>query len=150
MNTLIPPPLVTASLCALMWWIDHQTQTLRIDKAANKPLAIAVLVIALGLMVATVIEFWRHRTTINPMKPSSTSSLVTTGVLRLSRNPIYLGDALLLIAWMLWLHSITAIAALPIFVAYITKFQIESEEAALRAKFASQFQEYCASVRRWI
>jgi protein-S-isoprenylcysteine O-methyltransferase Ste14 len=150
MNTLIPPPLVTASLCALIWWIDQQTQTMRIDTEANKPLAIAVLVIALGLMLATVIEFWKQRTTINPMKPSSTSSLVTTGVLRLSRNPIYLGDALVLIAWTLWLHSITAVIAIPIFVAYITKFQIEPEEAALRAKFASQFQAYCASVRRWI
>jgi protein-S-isoprenylcysteine O-methyltransferase Ste14 len=78
------------------------------------------------------------------------SALVTTGVQRFSRNPIYLGDVLLLAAWALWLHSITALIALPLFVAYITKFQIQAEEAALRSKFAEQFTNYCGSVRRWV
>jgi protein-S-isoprenylcysteine O-methyltransferase Ste14 len=150
MNTLIPPPIVTASFCALMWWIDQQTQAMRIVTSANKPLAIAILAIALGLMTATVIEFWKHRTTINPMKPSSTSHLVTTGVLKLSRNPIYLGDALLLLAWALWLNSIVAIILLPLFIAYLSKFQIQPEEAELRSKFTNEYSEYCALVRRWI
>jgi protein-S-isoprenylcysteine O-methyltransferase Ste14 len=133
-----------------MWWLDQQTQTMRIHTQVNKPLAIVLVVIALGLMIATVIEFWKQRTTVNPMKPNATSALVTTGVLRFSRNPIYLGDVLLLAAWALWLHSITALIALPPFVAYITKFQIQPEEAALRSKFAEQFTNYCGSVRRWL
>jgi protein-S-isoprenylcysteine O-methyltransferase Ste14 len=150
MNTLIPPPIVTASFCALMWWLDQQTQTMRIQTSVNKPLALALLAIALGLMAATVFEFWKHRTTINPMKPSSTSRLVTTGILKFSRNPIYLGDVLLLVAWALWLHSVIALITLVPFVAYLTKFQIQPEEAALRAKFANQYIDYSALVRRWI
>jgi protein-S-isoprenylcysteine O-methyltransferase Ste14 len=133
-----------------MWWLDQQTQTMRIHTVANKPLAIALLLMALGLMAATVFEFWKHRTTINPMKPSSTSHLVTTGILKFSRNPIYLGDVLLLIAWALWLHSITAIIMIAPFTAYLTKFQIQPEEAALRAKFANEYFDYCVLVRRWI
>jgi protein-S-isoprenylcysteine O-methyltransferase Ste14 len=150
MNTLIPPPIVTASFCALMWWLDQLTQTMRIQTSVNKPLALALLAIALGLMAATVFEFWKHRTTINPMKPSSTSHLVTGGILRFSRNPIYLGDVLLLIAWALWLNSVTAIVMLAPFIAYLTKFQIQPEETELRAKFANQYSDYCALVRRWI
>jgi protein-S-isoprenylcysteine O-methyltransferase Ste14 len=150
MNTLIPPPIVTASFCALMWWIDQQTQAMRVVTGVNKPLAIALLAIALGLMTATVIEFWKHRTTINPMKPSTTSHLVTTGVLKFSRNPIYLGDALLLLAWAIWLNSVISVLTLTLFVAYLSKFQIQPEEAELRSKFTNEYFKYCALVRRWI
>jgi protein-S-isoprenylcysteine O-methyltransferase Ste14 len=133
-----------------MWWIDQQTQAMRVVTGVNKPLAIALLAIALGLMTATVIEFWKHRTTINPMKPSTTSHLVTTGVLKFSRNPIYLGDALLLLAWAIWLNSVISVLTLPLFVAYLSKFQIQPEEAELRSKFTNEYFKYCALVRRWI
>jgi protein-S-isoprenylcysteine O-methyltransferase Ste14 len=150
MNTLIPPPIVTASFCALMWWLDQQTQTMRIHTLANRPLAIALLAIALGLMAAAVFEFWKHRTTVNPMNPGLTSTLVSTGVFRFSRNPIYAGDALLIVAWAIWLNSITALISLPLFIAYISKFQIQPEEVMLASKFKEQFTNYCKSVRRWV
>jgi protein-S-isoprenylcysteine O-methyltransferase Ste14 len=150
MNTLIPPPIVTATLAALMWWINQQLPELQLTGKFNKPLAYVLVLIALGLMLATVIEFWKLRTTVNPMKPGNTLALATNGVMRLSRNPIYLGDAILLVAWSIWLGSLVALIALPIFVIYINRFQIEPEERALRLKFSTQFERYCNSVRRWI
>jgi protein-S-isoprenylcysteine O-methyltransferase Ste14 len=150
MNTIIPPPLVTAFASSLMWWVHKQTPNMQLHSIANKPLAIALGLIALGLMLATVVEFWRVGTTVNPLKPTNTSSLVTSGVLRLSRNPIYLGDVLLLVAWATWLGSISALIVVPIFMAYITQFQIKPEEKALGSKFSQEFDEYCKSVRRWI
>jgi protein-S-isoprenylcysteine O-methyltransferase Ste14 len=101
-------------------------------------------------MAAAVFEFWKHRTTVNPMNPGLTSTLVSTGVFRFSRNPIYAGDALLIVAWAIWLNSITALISLPLFVAYISKFQIQPEEVMLASKFKEQFTNYCKSVRRWV
>jgi protein-S-isoprenylcysteine O-methyltransferase Ste14 len=150
MNTLIPPPIVTATLAAVMWWITQQLPELQFRSMFNKPLAYVLVLIALALMLATVIEFWKLRTTVNPMKPGNTSELATAGVMRLSRNPIYLGDAILLGAWSFWMSSPIALIAMPIFVIYINRFQIEPEERALRTKFSTQYESYCNSVRRWI
>jgi protein-S-isoprenylcysteine O-methyltransferase Ste14 len=150
MNTLIPPPIVTATLAALMWWITQQLPKLQFHTMFNKPLAYLLILIALGLMLATVLEFWKLRTTVNPMKPGNTSKLATDGVMRLSRNPIYLGDAILLVAWSLWLGSPVALFVMPMFILYINRFQIDPEERALLAKFSTQYEGYCNLVRRWI
>ena len=100
--------------------------------------------------VAGIIEFRRARTTVNPMTPGASSSLVERGIYRHTRNPMYLGMALVLLGWAIWLGGVAAVAALPVFTLYMTRFQIVPEERFLEAKFGQTFVAYRGRVRRWL
>lgn len=113
---------------------------------------IATVLVALGIAVALagVVAFRRKRTTVNPLDPGASTSLVSSGIYRVSRNPMYLGFLLALAGWAAYLSNSGAAIFLPAFVAYMTRFQIKSEERALLAKFGSEFMQYLARVRRWL
>jgi len=150
MNLLVPPPVVLALIAAAMRGIDRGLDTGRIAFTGQAPLAVALLAAGGGLMVAAAASMFAARTTINPMKPARASKLVTGGVFRWSRNPIYLGDVLILAALAVWLGQIANLALLPVFVAYIGRFQIRPEERALAARFGAEYAAYRARVRRWL
>ncbi len=84
------------------------------------------------------------------MKPDTASSVVTAGIYRATRNPMYLGLALALAGWAMYLSNLVALLIVPAFVAYMTQFQIKPEERTLLAKFGPGFAAYMAAVRRWI
>jgi len=150
MNLLVPPPVVLALVAAAMWGIDRWLDTGRVAFTWQVPLAVALLVAGAGLMVAAAAALIAARTTINPMKPARASRLVTGGVFRWSRNPIYLGDLLILAALAVWLGQVANLALLPMFVAYIDRFQIWPEERVLAARFGAEYAAYRARVRRWL
>lgn len=150
MNLLIPPPVVLAIIAAAMWGINRWFDAGRITSSLQAPVAVAFLAGGVVLMAAAVASFVAARTTINPLKPSRTSRLVTGGVFRFSRNPIYLGDLLILAAVAVWLGQIANVALLAVFVGYIDRFQIRPEERALSTLFGTQYAAYCARVRRWL
>lgn len=150
MNLLIPPPLVVAILAAAMWGVNRSFDAGRITSNLQDPLAIALLVVAVLLMAAAVAPFVTAKTTINPLRPSNASKLITGSVFRYSRNPIYLADLLLLAALTVWLGHLANIVWLVVFVVYINRFQIRPEEAALQALFGAEYATYCARVRRWL
>jgi protein-S-isoprenylcysteine O-methyltransferase Ste14 len=104
-----------------------------------------VLFDGLGLLA-----FRAARTTINPMAPQRTRALVTGGVYRITRNPMYVGMALLLSAWAVALGSTWALAGPLGFMLFITRFQIRPEEQALHALFGETYAAYCRRVRRWL
>ncbi len=97
-----------------------------------------------------LLAFRASRTTVNPLRPQRAAALVTHGVYRVTRNPMYVGMALLLLAWALYLSAWLALAGPIVFVLYITRFQILPEERALRARFGDAFTRYAAQVRRWL
>ena len=99
--------------------------------------------------IAGVIAFRRSRTTVNPLHPEQATALVTRGVYRLSRNPMYAGMLLLLLAWATRLSNTAALAGPLLFALYITRFQIIPEERALTALFGEKYAAYRAKVRRW-
>lgn len=150
MSLLLPPPLVVALLAAAMWGLDRAFPAGRIAFAGQQSLAIALLALAAALMAAAVVSFASAKTTINPLRPANASHLITTGVFRWSRNPIYLADLLLLAAWAGWLGHVANVVWLAVFVAYINRFQIRPEEAALSRLFVAEYATYCARVRRWL
>jgi protein-S-isoprenylcysteine O-methyltransferase Ste14 len=84
------------------------------------------------------------------MDPSKASRLVTGGVFRISRNPMYLGLALLLIGWAVWLGSASPWLIPPLFVTIVTLLQIIPEEEALARLFGDQYVEYRRDVLRWL
>ncbi len=94
--------------------------------------------------------FRASRTTINPLKLDHASALVTGGVYRVTRNPMYVGVMLLLLAWGIYLSSLLSLAGLPVFVMYITRFQIQPEERVLRNIFGEKYSSYEKRVRRWL
>lgn len=150
MNLLVPPPVVLALLAAAMWGIDGLLDAGRVAFAGQAPLALALLAAGIGLMAAAAASMFAARTTINPLTPSRASKLVTGGVFRWSRNPIYLGDLLILAALAVWLGQVANLALLPAFVGYLDRFQIVPEERALAARFGAEYAAYRARVRRWI
>lgn len=113
-------------------------------------LAIVLAAAGLAFDARSVLDFVRARTTINPLKPASSSALVTSGLYRVTRNPMYVGMALLLLAWTAWLGTPWALLGVAAFVAWITRLQIIPEERALAQRFGAEFEAYRQRVRRWI
>ena len=150
MKLLIPPPVVLAIVAAVMWGVDHVFDAGRITADWRIPVAIALLATSMFLMSVAVATMLRARTTIDPRKPSRATHLVTGGVFRLSRNPIYLADVLLLAALAVWLGQPANAAWLALFVWYIDRFQIRAEEQALRTLFGADYAAWCHRVRRWL
>jgi protein-S-isoprenylcysteine O-methyltransferase Ste14 len=109
-------------------------------------LALAGALVAL----AGVVAFRRQETTVNPLTPSESSSLVASGIYRFSRNPMYLGFVLALLGWAAFLGNWVSALLLPAFVAYMSRFQIQPEERALAERFGPEFIAYSQSVRRWL
>jgi protein-S-isoprenylcysteine O-methyltransferase Ste14 len=145
----IPPPIVVLVVALLMWWGAQGAETVDLPAALRWGLII-LFVAALGATVLGLREFARAKTTFNPVKIDEASSLVTGGVFRLSRNPMYVGMVSLLLAWAVYLAVPWTLLGPAAFVAFITRFQIIPEERVMRAKFGAAFEEYAKRVRRWV
>ena len=147
----IPPPAIFVCCGALAWAIAKFVAT-PFDLHGLSTTLVAASLVALAIAVATsaILTFRRVETTIDPTKPSNTSSLVTHGVFRFTRNPMYLALLLLLTGWVIYLGSVVAIATPLLFVACISRLQIRPEERILAAKFGAAYSAYCGEVRRWI
>jgi protein-S-isoprenylcysteine O-methyltransferase Ste14 len=144
------PPIVLVAACALaMWLAARATPALAADFPARRLLSIALAVAGAAVILAGVLAFRRARTTVNPLRPEGASALVTSGVYARTRNPMYLGFALLLLAWGAWLAHPVVLVALPAFVGWIDRYQIAPEERALHAAFGAAFEQYRARVGRW-
>ena len=149
LQTKIPPPVYGICTAALMWWLDRH---LPISRLIPKPLThIGWVVVTLGLVLDaySIIGFLRARTTVNPMRITSTSELVTTGLYRWSRNPMYLGLIVVLAGWGITLDSLTPFIAILLFQRLLVVMQIAPEEAALEEKFGDKYRAYKQRVHRW-
>ncbi len=146
----VPPLIVGFVFAGAMLGVARVAPGLAFTLPASLALALALVALGLAVAAAGVIAFRGQATTVNPLTPSASSSIVCAGVYRASRNPMYLGFLLVLAGWALHLSNAAAFPLLPAFVAYMTHYQIKPEERALHAKFGSEFAQYMARVRRWI
>ena len=146
----IPPLIVWLVFAGAMLGVAYSAPSLTFSLASSS--AIAVILVALGVAVtlAGVIAFRDKRTTVNPLTPSASTSVVSHGVYGVTRNPMYLGFFLALAGWAVHLSNVGAALLLPAFVAYMTQYQIKPEERVLLDKFGSEFAQYLSRVRRWI
>ncbi len=149
MELKIPPPLVWLVCAAAAWLSAHYLPARALDMAALRWLVWPLLLCGVLLALPAPALFVRARTTMHPRAPERSSHLVTGGVYRFSRNPMYLALALLLLAWVLWLGNGVGLVWPALFAAYLTRFQIVPEERALAAKFGQEYAQYCRRVRRW-
>ena len=145
------PPLALVLLAALlMWLISVLTSSARLYLPGSGLAATAVAICGSLICLAGVAQFRRSRTTVNPMTPEASSALVTHGIYRFTRNPMYLGFAIILLGWMIFLENPLTLAVVLAFVLYINRFQIEPEERALESTFGAEFKAYKLKTRRWI
>ena len=146
----IPPPLVALLGVVLMYFLALWTPDITLNRWFKIITAIVVAGFGFYVSVAGIIAFKKAKTTVNPTTPKKSSSIVTTGIYQLTRNPMYLGSLLLLVAWALYLANMFSLVVPVMFILYINKFQIMPEERILEDLFASDYLSYKAKVRRWL
>ena len=153
MNALelkVPPLILVLVLAVAMWFAAMQLPSLAITLPWRHGLAVIIFGVGILLILAGGYAFQKAKTTVNPTKPAAATSLVTSGVYRFSRNPMYVGFLLGLIGWAIFLSHTLPVLFLPVFVAYMNRFQISPEERALSAKFGDEYEAYKQAVRRWL
>ena len=147
----IPPLVVAFVIGCAVWgcsWMDGVAVSVNpaLRLAAFGVLSVCGVVFGAGASVA----FYRARTSVNPVDVYRASSLVTTGVYRVSRNPMYVSMALMLGAWAVYLSAPVALSGAALFCLYMNYFQIPQEECALRSLFGTRYEDYAREVRRWL
>lgn len=146
----IPPPLVALALAAGMWGVAKVAPPLGLEFAIRVPIAVVIALAGLAFDFSGLLAFLRSKTTVNPLKPERASALVTDGVYRFTRNPMYVGMLLFLLAWGVYLDCLLAFIGPVLFVLYMNRFQIGPEERVLREKFGAPFEDYMGRVGRWL
>ena len=146
----VPPLALVLLASGLMWWIAWAAPAFEFAFPARRIYAMVAIVAGIVVAGMGMFSFRKAQTTVNPMKPDSSSALVVTGIYRLTRNPMYLGFLWILFGWGIFLSNALAFLVLPGVVLYINRFQIEPEERALTRLFGQAFVTYAKQVRRWI
>ncbi len=146
----VPPPVWLLFAAALMWFLDRFLPVLTVVAAPWNRAGWCVMAVALVPALTAVTQFVRARTTINPHDPTKTSALVTGGIYRWTRNPMYLGLLVLLTGWGIHLGSLSSLLIPPLFALVIKQVQILPEERLLRARFGDDYDRYCREVGRWL
>ncbi|MEC9482655.1 MAG: isoprenylcysteine carboxylmethyltransferase family protein [Halomonas sp.] len=150
LTRLIPPPAAWLIGIGLTYGLSRLWPQTTVDWVGLPWLAGTLFAAGAGLMLAAIWSLWRAHTTIDPFRPERARHLVTSGIYRVSRNPIYLGDALLLMGVSCWLGQPLGLIVVGLFMLFIDRFQIRGEEQALKQHFGAQFNRYQQQTRRWL
>lgn len=150
LETRIPPPIIALAFATLIWWMANYLPKIEIEFMPK--LVIVSLLLAIGVFfdLYGLLTFHRAKTTVNPMKPHTSSALVNTGIYKITRNPMYVGLVFILSGWCIYLNSPLAIIGVAGFIFYINIFQILPEERILITLFGEEYTEYQSRVRRWL
>src|SRR6478672_2798282 len=138
LESKIPPPLIVLIMAVGMWVISRAVPWPLYELPAHSWLAAVLVSTGFVTGMSGVVTFRRARTTVHPMTHHA-SSLVTSGVYTISRNPMYLGGLIMLLGWGILLSNAPALVCLPVYVLYINRFQIEPEERALTLLFGPAY-----------
>jgi len=149
--TLKIPPIVQVLITAT--WMIAARQFFPVAKITfpfRKGLSFIFFLSGLAISLNGVSTFRRTKTTTNPLHPEKSSALVTSGIYTLTRNPMYVGMAFILTSLAIYVENLLAFLAIPMFIGYLTQFQIIPEEKILHQLFGTDYQNYCLRVRRWL
>jgi protein-S-isoprenylcysteine O-methyltransferase Ste14 len=148
METKIPPPIVTLIFGLSIYFSRGIFQAVEIEYSFY--IGILLLLGGAMILISAVRSFKKDKTTINPLSPEQATKLVTDGICKYSRNPMYLGMALVLGSMTAFFNLLGGVILIALFCLYITKFQIIPEERAMRDLFLDDFDKYTKVTRRWI
>lgn len=144
------PVLFVTYFMLLMGLIDYFSIGTHFNFQYQTPVAFAILCIGILIIEIGAETFRKFNTTIDPGNPELTTHLVTNGIYRLSRNPMYIGFLFWLFACALFIGNVTNFLLFPIYILLVNKFYISPEEKALNTLFDQEFEQYKNKVRRWI
>jgi protein-S-isoprenylcysteine O-methyltransferase Ste14 len=150
-HVALPPPVLFVSALLLGIVFARVLPIPAAPPSALPFLRLAALLLAIAsgtLAVAAFLTLRRHRTTFRTDRP--VAALVTTGPFRLTRNPLYLSLALLLVATSAFLNSPWPVAFLVPALALLQRLAIRPEERYLLQAYGNEYEQYCRRVRRWV
>ena len=150
MKLLIPPPIQALLSAIMMCLISRYFTHANFSLNGINIFALIFLIIAAIIIILSMYKFKKIKTTISPLRPNKTSSLVKSGIYEYTRNPMYLGLLLMLLSIALFLKNFISFLIIPLFILFITKNQILPEEEALENIFGEEYKNYKNKVRRWI
>ena len=144
----IPPPLIVLTLIISIYFSSKKIDLINIPFQ----LEISFFILSLGILVFInpVLKFIKSKTTINPIQFEETNRLVTSGIFKYSRNPMYLGMLMIIISTSIFYLNIYSILTPFLFMFWINKFQIKREEIFLTEKFGKEYLSYKNKTRRWL
>ena len=144
----IPPPLIVLTLIISIYFSSKRIDLINIPFQ----LEISFFILSLGILIFInpVLKFIKSKTTINPIQFEETNRLVTSGIFKYSRNPMYLGMLMIIISTSIFYLNIYSILTPFLFVFWINKFQIKREEIFLTEKFGKEYLSYKNKTRRWL
>ena len=147
-KTKFPPPLVALTFGFLINYTKNIFPKIEIKNEII--FGSFMIIIGLIIILSAIILFKKYQTTITPLNPSNATKLITDGIYKFSRNPMYLGLLLVLLGISTILNPIGGFFLIPLFILYLNFFQIIHEESAMVDLFKDEFLEYKKNVRRWI
>lgn len=149
MHLKIPPVVVFLVFGLLMYLLSRLLAVGYFEFFGRTFLMYFLFGIACVIGLWALFQFFKSKTSVDPTNPSKASILVTNGLYQYSRNPMYLGLLLVLLAWGLYLGNAFNVLLAAGFVMYMNKFQIIPEEETLSGIFGKEYAQYRTLVRRW-
>ncbi|KAA3643705.1 MAG: isoprenylcysteine carboxylmethyltransferase family protein [Proteobacteria bacterium] len=146
----IPPALIFILWIAMMATLRYIFPGLNYELFLTPYVVGLFFILGIFLVLAGFFSFRKAKTTINPRKPEKTTAIVTSGIFRLSRNPMYLGFLMWVIAWAFMQANLVTFVFLPLFVFYMNRYQIIPEEKILLSQFGDIYYRYLNKVGRWL
>ena len=144
------PPIVLVFALILIRLVANYDSIIVLPYALAVAIATLLLILGICISAAGVLSFKQADTTVNPLDPGSASNLVTDGIYRYTRNPMYLGMLAVAIAVTVYFSSVMGLMVVAGFYLFMSRFQIEPEERAMKDLFGDEFKQYKQKVRRWI
>ena len=144
----IPPPVVVLILVISTYFSSKKIDLIHIPLQTF--IAIFILSIGILILINPVLKFKKSKTTINPIKFKKVNKLVTSGIYKYSRNPMYLGLLMIVISSSIFYLNLYSILTPLFFYLWINRFQIKREEIFLKDKFGKEYLSYKNNTRRWI
>lgn len=149
MGLRIPPALVLLAFSGMMYVLDRFLPFGEFDFFGRRTLSMVLCALGIVVILIAVGQFLASKTTVDPLSPKKAKKLVTNGIYVYTRNPMYLGMLLFLLAFGLWLGNAFNTLLAAGFVSYMNHFQIQNEEKALEEVFGKEYRMYSKITRRW-
>tara|TARA_S200000501_G_scaffold351743_1_gene369915 strand:- start:3624 stop:4067 length:444 start_codon:yes stop_codon:yes gene_type:complete len=144
----IPPPILVLMLVISNFFLSKKIDVIHIPN--QNLVSILIFLIGVLILVIPVSKFIKSKTTIDPIKFKKVNKLVTSGIYKYSRNPMYLGLLMIVISSSILYLNIYSITTPFFFYWWINRFQIKREEIFLTEKFDKKYLSYKTKTRRWI
>jgi len=149
MELKLPPAVVFILFGVIMYFLDMYLPFGFFDFFGRNLMIKVLTYLAVLVVIVALVQFYRNKTTVDPVHPSKTSNLVTNGIYKFTRNPMYLAMMLLLLAFGVYLGNAFNTLTVAGFVGYMNRFQIQPEERVLGEKFGKEYNQYLSKTRRW-